>query len=551
MTIEWRPYQTEIIDAVFVDWQSHNSVLAVAATGAGKTNILFGVVERYISENPGARVAIMAHRKELIDQPLARLGQFWPHLTQRAGIVMANTNDCHRQIIIATVQTLGNKKDHRLQELLSYGKIDLLIIDEAHHCKNEGTYNNVITGLRTANPALKLLGVTATPERGDKKSLSEVFEKEAANVGVMRLIDEGFLCQPNVHGVKTNIDLSGVSVQGSGGNRDYNNEQLVAAVETDDCFKLVVKTHMDKIGHRPTIAFVPSVAGAYRLAGLLQAQGIKAIAADGTTDKCERSDILDGFRSGKYTTLVNCQLWTEGLDLPQLECCHLVRPTKSDALYLQMVGRCLRIHPGKGNVDIFDYQPIGARNLDMRMIKLGLKKRKPPVWASLGGGGGGMVDKPLHKAGDHIEYVMLDYFSNRKEAWAATAEGWRIVSLGKGEDNIDRSLAVSPCGTQLWAIWRKEGERWNQAKLYLQGEFETVAAQTEEFTKKYGRNTLTHANAPWRLRQPSENQIALGQKLRVYVDGMTAGKLSDAINEKLIMQAIKRAGQPSSMAVAA
>ncbi len=549
MTIEWRPYQTEIIEAVFADWQQHNSVLAVAATGAGKTNVLFGIVERYITENPAARVAIMAHRKELIDQPLARLGQFWPHLVKRAGIVMAGKNECHRQIIVATVQTLGNKRDHRLQELLRYGKIDLLIVDEAHHFKaGNGTYQNVLNGLRNANPSLKLLGVTATPERGDKKSLAEVFEKEAANVGVMRLIDEGFLCQPNVHGVKTNIDLSGVSVQGSGGNRDYNNEQLVAAVETDDCFKLVVKTHMDKIGHRPTIAFVPSVAGAYKLAAMLVEQGIKAIAADGTTDKAERNGILEGFRSGKYTALINCQLWTEGLDLPQLECCHLVRPTKSDALYLQMVGRCLRIHPGKETVDIFDYQPLGARNLDMRMIKLGLKKRKPSQYAALGTGGGGMTDKPLHRAGDHIEYVMLDYFSNRKEAWAATAQGWRIVSLGKGEDNIDRSLAVSPDGTQLWAVWRKEGDRWNQAKLYLQGEFEAVKAKTEEFIEKWGNGVLTRANAAWRNRLPSESQIAFGQKLRVYQDGMNAGKLSDAINEKLIMQAVRRAQQAGMVA---
>lgn len=543
MTIEWRPYQTEMMDAIFTDWQSHNNLLAVGATGMGKTNVLWGVVDRFLTGQPGARTVVLAHRKELIEQPLARLGQFWPHLVKRAGIVMANQNECHRQIIIATVQTLGNKRDHRIKELLRYGKIDLLIIDEAHHCKSEGTYNNVIAGFKNANPELKLLGVTATPERGDKKSLTEVFEKESANIGVMRLIDEGFLCQPNVHGVKTNIDLSGVSVQGNGGSRDYNNEQLVAAVETDDCFKLVVKTHMDKIGNRPTIAFVPSVAGAYRLADMLKEKGINAIAADGTTAKDDRTDILDGFRVGKYTTLINCQLWTEGLDLPQLECCHLVRPTKSDALYLQMVGRVLRTHPGKKCADIFDYQPLGARNLDMRMIKLGLKKRRQSPFA-VGGGGGGMTDKPLHRAGDHIEYVMLDYFSKRKEAWTATSQGWRIVSLGKGDDSIDRSLAVSPDGNQLWVIWRKDGERWNQARLYLQGEFETVKEQTEEFIKKYGRNTLVRADAQWRNRQPSDNQIAFGQKLRVYVNGMNAGKLSDAINEKLIMQAIKRAQTP-------
>ncbi len=540
MTIEWRPYQTEIIEAVFADWQVHHSVLAVAATGAGKTNILWGIVERFLCVQPGARIVVLAHRKELIEQPLARLEQFWPHLAKRAGIVMADQNECHRQIIVATVQTLGSKSGKRLTELLSYGKVDLLIIDETHHCA-AAQYRTVSDRLRLINPALKLLGVTATPERGDKKSLAEFFEKESANVGVLRLIEEGFLCEPRVHGVKTSIDLSGVSVQGSGGNRDYNQQELVAAVETEDCFKLVVKTHIEKVGHRPTIAFVPSVAGAYRLAAMLQACGVQAVAADGTTPKAEREAVISDFKAGRVTCICNVALWTEGLDLPNLECCHLVRPTKSDALYLQMVGRILRIFPGKDYADIYDYQPVGSRNLEQRMIKLGLKKRKPGM---LGGvGGGGMTDKHLHRAGDHVEYVMLDYFTKRKEAWLATSEGWRIVSLGKGEDGIDRSLAVSPDGGQLWAIWRKEGKRWNQAKLYLQGDFEIIKAKTDELLKKHGHKGLVNRDVRWRSRPPSENQVAFGQKLRVYQDDMLAGRLSDAINEKLVMQAIKRAQQ--------
>lgn len=536
MTIEWRPYQIEVIESVFEDWQTHNSVLAVAATGAGKTNMLWGIVERFIGETPCARIVVLAHRKELIEQPLARLGQFWPHMVNRAGIVMADKNECHRQIIIATVQTLGSKSGKRIDEMLRYGKIDLLIIDECHHGAAI-QYRTVINRLKEANPALKLLGVTATPERGDKKSLAEIFEKESANVGVLRLIDEGHLCEPRVHGVKTNIDLSGVSVQGSGGSRDYNQQELVAAVETDDCFKLVVKTHMEKIGHRPTIAFVPSVAGAYRLAEMLQTQGIQAVAADGTTPKAEREAVISDFKAGRITCICNVALWTEGLDLPNLECCHLVRPTKSDALYLQMVGRVLRTHPGKEFADIFDYQPLGYRNLEQRMIKLGLKKRKPNL---LAGVGGGMVAKPLHKAGDHIEYVLLDYFSKRKEAWLTAGEGWRIVTLGKGEDGIDRSMAIAPDGAQLWAVWREDGQRWAKAKLYLQGEFTEVSAKAEEFIGKYGQKSLVNRDVRWRSRPPSDKQIEFGRKLRVYSADMTAGQLSDAINQKLVMQAVER-----------
>lgn len=530
-----------MMDAVFSDWHEYSSVLAVAATGAGKTNVLWGITDRFLAENPGARIICLAHRKELIEQPKARLAQFWPHLVDRAGIVMASLNECHRQIVIATVQTLGHKSSKRIKELLGFGKVDLLIVDEAHHV-SAASYQAVIKSLMAKNSKLKILGVTATPNRGDRQSIAKTFSKESANVGVIRLIEERHLCQPKLEGVKTNIDLSGVSVQGSGEDRDYNKEQLIAAVETSDCFKVVVKTHMDYVGHRPTIAFLPSVSGAYRLAELLQAQGIKAIAADANTPAAERTCILEGFRNGDYTTLCNVALWTEGLDLPQLECCHLVRPTKSDSLWLQMVGRVLRNHPGKAGCDIFDYQPKNDRNVEQHMKLLGIEPPKPikeikplPAGSPIGG-----LPKP--KTGQTIEYVLLNYFSKRKESWSE-ADGWRIVGMGKGIDNIERSLAVSPDGCELWVVWRKEGERWSQAKKYAQGDFETITDTADTLLQKHAKAGVVSATATWRYNQPSDSQISFGRKLRVYEEGMNKGKLSDAINQKLVMDAIKRSYQ--------
>lgn len=538
--IQWRPYQTEIIESVFAGWHSINDLLVVAATGAGKTNVFWEIADRFIAQQPGARVVILAHRKELIEQPFDRLQSFWPHLLPRAGVVMGNQNDSHRQIVVATVQTLGHGSKKRIVDLLSYGKIDLLIVDEAHHVAAK-SYLSVIEDLRAANPDLKHLGVTATPERADKLALGKVYQLEAANVGVKRLIGEGWLCRPVVHGVKTNINLSGVSVVGSGGNRDYNQEQLVAAVETDACFKLVVKTHMDKIMHRPTIAFLPSVAGAYRMAELLRAEGISAIAADGNTPKAERTAIIADFKAGKYTTICNVALWTEGLDLPELECCHLVRPTKSDGLYLQMVGRVLRNNPGKECAEIFDYQPLGARNLEQRMKLLGIEKPppQPKQKAEEQAEGEGRAAKPLHRAGDRVEYVQLSYFERTPIAWVAAQTGWRIVGLGKGEDGIDRSIAISPDGAELWVVWKRQGERWSQAKQYLTGDFETVSKQAEAFVKKHGSG-IAQSKAAWRKGQPSEASVKYARQLGIVVDGMNAGAVSDAINQKIVMQAIQR-----------
>lgn len=535
--ITWRPYQTEIIEAVFDGWKTYSDQLVVAATGAGKTNVLWGIADRFMTENPGSRVMVAAHRKELIEQPKARLEQFWPQRAGQVGIVMADSNECHRPIVIATVQTVGQKNGKRIAEILAFGKIDLLIIDEAHHAASQ-SYRHFINALKAANPHMKHLGVTATPERADYKSLAEIYQHESANVGVLRLIDEGHLCEPKVHGVKTNIDLSWVSSNGTGGNRDYNQKQLVAAVETSDCFKVVVKTHVEKVGDRPTIVFVPSVKGAYQLADMLKAEGVAAIAADGATPKDEREQLLRDFKAGKYTTIVNVALWTEGLDLPHLECCHLVRPTKSDALYLQMVGRVLRTFPGKTHADIFDYQPIGERNLEQRLIKLGLKKKRKSMFAERAVGGG-VADGPVIRAGDLVEYVMLNYFTKRKEAWI-DVNGWRLIGMGKGADNIERSMAISPDGTELWAIWRAEGQRWNQARRYMTGDFDTITAQAEIMAKKHGSDSLMRKKAPWRKGPPSDKMRKFGENLRVYQSGMNAGQLSDAINQKLVMQAIQR-----------
>lgn len=535
--MEWRPYQLETIEAVIKSWQTHNRIMAVAATGAGKTQLMWGITDFILYQKPDARVLVLAHRRELIEQPKQRVKDFFPHLLSKVGVVMGQGHtDCHKQIVIATVQTLGNKSGSRIKELLNYGAIDLLIVDECHHFTKAGIYNNVLEALTTANPELKVLGVTATPERADKKDLTAVFEHEAANVGVARLIDEEWLCRPEFIGVLTDVDLSDVPVGGSGAARDYNPVKLAAAFETKDVFKIVVDTHMDKCGDRPTIAFLPSVHGAYHLAELLQAKGIKAIAADGNTPTLERDKILEDFKAGRLTCLVNCGLYGEGLDLPQLENLHIVRPTKSDSLYLQFVGRILRKMDGKLGARVYDYQPKGYRNFDQRLKKLGLR----PKTNEPGEGGGERQPKKKLKAKGEIQYTVLDYFKNSKEAWAEGKDGWRVISFGRGADNTDRGMAVPPDGTQLWVVWRKENDSFSKAKLFLEGTFEEVKAKTEEYIRQYGNRNLSHTNARWRMGVPTQKAEALGRNLRVYKEGMTAGELSDLISARLTLQAVGR-----------
>ena len=598
--ITWRKYQSDAIEKVFDAWNKYRRILGVAATGAGKTQIFWGVVDRFITENPSARILIVAHREELITQPKERVEKFFPHLRNKVGIVMgAAHNECHRQILIGTIQTVGGRSKKRLEEIQRYGKIDLLIIDEAHHAEAP-QYFGLWRALMAANPDLKVLGVTATPERGDRKLLTKIFEHEVFNIGVRSLIDEGHLCEPIFHGIKTKVDLSKLKVNGSGGKRDYKLDGLVSAFETKDVFDHVVKTHLENCGDRPTVIFTVSVNGAIRLTERLKAAGVKAVciysarkakkkttiedivkafvspdlpdedqAIDpiddleediealrrdetGSEAKARRKDALDGMKSGKYTCLVNVMIATEGFDLPALEFLHIVRPTKSDGLWIQMVGRVLRTSPetGKTVATIFDYLPKDERNFEQRMLiyKKPKRKREMPEGAAEGGGGG---KEARPDSTGEVELVLLDYFNRREEAWLQTNDGWRCIQLGKGVDpksgrKVERGLALSPDGIQLWAIWRFcgdrmlgiLGDRWAKAKVLSSGDAHENLQRISEFTQAYGDKIIMNRSAAWRNRVPSPGLVQWGRSLKVYREGMNQGQLSDAINNKIIMRAV-------------
>ena len=324
-----RLYQRQTIDNVRNAWRDGDQdVLVMMATGGGKTVVFLALIDEILQEQPTARILIIAHRKELIEQPAERMAEFYPQRAGQVGIVMADQNQPDRQITIATIQTL--QVERRLTELLSHGPIDYLIVDEAHHSSADG-YLAVIQALKDTNPQLKHLGVTATPVRSDNNSLP--YGREVTHLGIKELVRDGFLAPPRWLAIQTGISLADVPVYGSEDDRDFSQKGLVDVFETDNCFELVAETHTKYAAGRKAIAFVSSVAGGYRLAEIMTVAGIPAVAADGTTKKADRSKILSDFRAGRHDVLVNMGLYTEGLDVPEVSCIHQVRPTKSDGLY--------------------------------------------------------------------------------------------------------------------------------------------------------------------------------------------------------------------------
>lgn len=542
-----RPYQRQTIDAVRDAWRRGvANVLAVMATGGGKTVVFLALIDEILREQPDARFLIVAHRKELIEQPAERLAQFWPDRAGMVGIVMAEQNQPDRQITIATIQTL--QVERRLAQILAPGLIDYVIIDEAHHSAADG-YLAVLQMLQDANPHLRHLGVTATPVRADDNGLP--YDEKVIHLGVRELVRDGWLAPPRWLAIQTGISLADVGMRGSGADRDFVTKELVNVFETDNCFDLVVESHQKYAAGRKALAFVASVEGAYRLAETFNRKGVSAVAADGATPKAQRAAILAGYRSGQYDVLVNCALFTEGLDVPETSCIHQVRPTKSDALYLQMIGRALRPVPGKEDALILDYAPLEARNVTMLGDVLGVDAKKEAYVAPTDEEGaviaGFTFDGNIKwMSGNPMELIsrQLDYLNLSPWRWSKPGgkNGPMVLGLGKGTDDIERSLVISEPGEtmRVWLVAKRPEERRSKAYEVFSGTFEDCSAWAEGYAEKRGNAVLARKERKWRSTPASDGQIRFAQRLGVWTSGMNRGDCADAITAKLALDAVRR-----------
>lgn len=464
MSLQVRPYQTEAVQGVISRWfrpEPVYNLLGIAPTGAGKT-LLYGMVIREVLKyQPLSRFVVLAHRKELLTQGQDKFQTFiGDHIS--TGVVQDSRNEAMAQVVFASKDTIRQEK--RMINLLGWGKVDVLITDEAHHVPAV-SYRQIETLLRSANPDLRHLGVTATPDRADGKGLGGVYDEIAFHIRRKELIDAGYLVPFRFLVVKTNISLKGVKVTRG----DYAANQLVDVFETSNCLDLVIENHREHAGRLPFVAFTVSVAGAHELAAKFNEAGYKTAAIDGTMDKETRAQILRDFDSGALDGLTNCAVLTEGWDAPRIGVVHMVRPTKSDGLWLQCVGRGCRPSNGQlaqpGEVCIvFEYAPADSRPLDRigRVLDLPQEVRKrlgqtenvlEESAADVEAGGllsdlDELTGNSNEPAGVGIIVQELNYLDASPWAWTRQ-EGWVLLSLGDGRDNpkrdnVKRIMAISP-----------------------------------------------------------------------------------------------------------
>lgn len=332
-----RPYQNEAKLAILEQWsEGINKVLAVLPTGTGKTILFSAVTEECVRQ--GKRVLILAHRGELLDQAADKLMKSTGLGCATEKAEQSCLGSWYR-VVVGSVQTLMREK--RLKGF-SENYFDTIIIDEAHHAISDG-YQRVLDHF----PKAQVLGVTATPDRGDMKNLGSVFDSLAYEYTLPQAIKEGYLSPIKAITIPLKLDLSGVSTQAG----DFKASDIDTAL--DPYLYQIADEMLKYCKERKTVVFLPLVKTSQKFRDILISKGFNAAEVNG--ESTDRAEILEAFDKGEYNVLCNSMLLTEGWDCPSVDCVIVLRPTKVRGLYCQMVGRGTRLCEGKTELLLLDF----------------------------------------------------------------------------------------------------------------------------------------------------------------------------------------------------
>lgn len=334
-----RPYQAEAKHAILSAWsEGYQKTLLVLPTGCGKTVVFSSVAEEQV--NKGHRVLIMAHRGELLTQAADKLMDA-TGLESVLEKAESSSLGSSVPVTVGSVQSLAQEK--RLARFPSDYFQDI-IVDEAHHCLSD-SYKRVLNHFPKAN----ILGVTATPDRGDMKNLGEFFDNKAYEYSMNEAIREGYLCPIKAQMIPLELDISNVGVS----NGDYAVGEIGSALEP--YLHQIAQEMLRYCKGRKTAVFLPLIKTSQKFCQMLNDIGLSAAEVNG--DSADRAEVLADFEAGKYDVLCNSMLLTEGWDCPSVDCIVVLRPTKVRSLYQQMVGRGMRLSPetGKEHLLLLDF----------------------------------------------------------------------------------------------------------------------------------------------------------------------------------------------------
>lgn len=551
MRLTLRPYQLDALDRVqAAERRGVRAQLGVAATGLGKTVMFCALAERL-----AVRTLILAHRDELIEQAAAKVREVWP--TADVGIVKADRNEVRSQVVVASVQTLARSK--RLAELVAPFSLEgltllgraepfgLVVVDEAHHAAAD-SYRRILDVLGAgADDGPLLLGVTATPDRGDGKGLDDLFAEVTFAYDLLWGIRSGYLC--DLRGIRVRLDrLDMSSVKVTGG--DYAAGSAGRALEDAGAPEMIVAAWLEHALGRRTLVFTPTVALAEDVRDEFARVGVRAGMVSGATPLDERRRILAAYSAGELDVLANCAVLTEGYDEPRTDCVVIARPTKSRALYTQMVGRGTRRHPDKDDCLVLDV--VGASDTHSLVTVPSLFGIEKPerVWSD----GESLItavdaqERELVAAGRLLaEEVELFAKLRTSIAWVHTHAGGQlrryVCQLGTDRPTVELEQLDAGTDSYRVRVLPPRGADNAAPRVLIDGvPLELAQGVGEDFARAHGVAQLVDPEAPWRKRRPTAKQLAAARKWRLpNIEGYgTAGELSDALTAHIERRKARR-----------
>lgn len=562
-----RPYQIEAITAVQDAWRRGKRALVAIATGGGKTTVLAELIRQHIDPDL-QRAVVLGHTKEIVEQCYARIdnqfeqslqGNFYSTgntlFTRGLGMVMAESDESDARVIVATRQSLSPSRTKRL--LLS-GKVDLLVVDEAHHALDDNTYGRIMRDLLAENPLLKVVGFTATPARTDRKALGTIFDEIVYEWLIPDGVASGNLVPVQRVKVATAIDLSGVKTQAG----DYNAAQMLSILGATNWVELAVKAYAKHIGDRPCLAFMPSVAMSKELATGLQTAGFSAAHVDGETPKPEREAILKAYSKGDIRCVSNMAVLTEGFDAPFTGAILLGRPTRSKTLFTQIVGRGLRPSDGKTDCLLLDLTVTDTKQLDIgtlfgKIIKCKGCKREFMAGMAVCPNCG---LKPINEwvpdkkddsvrelpvgwfEGDGIATVYAEMMFNAvrdsEMSWYVDTRGVMTVGIGSEYGTM---VVIPSKEDDCWALHVLPSGRYAHPEQITNGKLAEVLAVAERYIRnRPSIERLATKNALWKGAKASESQLGLLKKLGYEAtESLSKGQAAELITHEFALERLE------------
>ncbi|BFZ55321.1 Putative ATP-dependent helicase IRC3 [Savitreella phatthalungensis] len=568
-TLKLRSYQEECIQSCLAALRAGKRRMAVSlATGSGKTVIFTQLMGRIPDEGRRTRSLVLVHRKELVDQAFAHANRVYAPLGRSIEIEMGDSHATGQaDITICSIQSL-------IRRLGKYdsSRVKLLLIDEAHHAA-AASYIRVLEHFHANKPDADcvIVGVSATLLRRDGLRLADAFDHIAYHRDFGAMIRDGWLCPVRFTAVEQrSVDLSNVKVDNFG---EFDARQLADRVNTVTANTTSVRAWIDRASatRRSTIVFAVSIDHATDLANCFRAHGVDARVVTSRHSRLERESLTESFRRGEFPVLINIGIFTEGFDMPSIDCVLLCRPTRSRGLLLQMIGRGMRLFEGKADCHIIDMTScLGAgvvsvptlHGLDPAMFvgeevssaELEAKEKEVREQAS-------HKDTSSLPAQVKVRYTdyesadeLMDELHARGDRHIATLSPLAWVSIGPdkyvlnlGARSYLRLLRDDDDG-ELWECTetRKLSQEWSTSplarpkRLFERCGFERAVEMASSYATEHAggaRVPTLLRNSSWRRAPATPKQLILYRKLNPHLTDkdlrpLTAGEVSDYLTRR-------------------